>query len=90
MKRSARSLFLERFTVWFRELGTARWACAAGGAYALLMVLFVVWPRETATSEGLAPASQQMEIVPEEERLDLPKYDSMQPEVMSPATTREF
>ncbi|NNC90508.1 MAG: hypothetical protein HKN82_18795 [Akkermansiaceae bacterium] len=45
MKTSARSLFVERLTVWFRELGMAKWAYGAGLAYAALMVGFVLWPK---------------------------------------------
>lgn len=90
MKRSARSLFMERFTVWFREMGTARWAYAAGAVYVVVMLLFVMWPKEQAKNEGLMPASQQMEIVPEEERLNIPRYEQAEPEQGRPATAREF
>ena len=42
LRRSARSLFFERLTVWLREMGPAKWAYAVGGAYALLMLGFVL------------------------------------------------
>lgn len=90
MRRSARSLFLERFTVWFREMGSARWAYAAGGAYALLMVLFFVWPKEAPKNENLAPASRQMEIVPEAERLDMPEFDPASGTAIPSGSAREF
>ncbi len=60
MKRSARSLFLERLSVWFREMGSAKWAFAAGTAYALLMVLFFVWPKTPPADNVLEPASLEM------------------------------
>ena len=46
LKCSARSLFAERVSVWLREMGMAKWAYGAGLAYALLMVGFLLWPRD--------------------------------------------
>ena len=45
MNRSARSLFFERVTVWFRELGAVKYDYGAGLAYAALMLAFFAWPR---------------------------------------------
>jgi hypothetical protein len=56
LKRSARSLLLERLQVWFRELGMAKWAYGAGVAYAALMIAFVAWPRNDQPSSVTAPA----------------------------------
>ena len=53
VKRSARSLFLERLSVWFRELGMAKWAYGAGVAYAALMIGFMAWPRGGADDPSL-------------------------------------
>jgi hypothetical protein len=89
MRRSARSLFLERLSVWFREMGSARWALGAAVGYAALMVLLFAWPKGAPGNEGLAPASRQMEI-PEEERVNIPPFDPAQPEVANPGAAREF
>ncbi len=67
MKRSARSLFMERLSVWFREMGAAKWAYAVGGAYALLMVGFVLWPRPQA-AEGILPGDRSLQGATQEER----------------------
>ncbi|MDE0595849.1 MAG: hypothetical protein OSB65_11440 [Roseibacillus sp.] len=53
MKRSARSLFMERIAVWIREMGSAKWIYGAGIGYALLMVGFFVWPKDTQAKDGL-------------------------------------
>ena len=56
LKRSARSLFAERLSVWFRELGMAKWAYGAGVAYAALMVGFMAWPRGGPDDKLASPA----------------------------------
>jgi hypothetical protein len=45
MSRSARSLFMERIAVWFKELGAVKYAYGAGLAYAVLFLAFSAWPR---------------------------------------------
>lgn len=66
MKRSARSLFMERIAVWIREMGSAKWIYGAGIGYALLMVGFFVWPKDTQAKDGLDRVSWD---VPEQEIL---------------------
>ena len=88
MKRSARSLFLERLTVWFREMGSARWLYVGGAAYAAVMVLFFAWPKETPGNESLSPASQQLPL-PGADR-DVLQFDSGKPKEIEPASVREF
>ena len=66
LKRSARSLFLERFSVWFKELGMAKWAYGAGVAYAALMIGFVAWPKggtEGPTASPNLPGNRTLEHV---------------------------
>ena len=66
VKRSARSLFMERLSVWFKELGMARWAYGAGVAYAALMVGFLAWPRgggEDLTAKPALPGDRSLEHV---------------------------
>ena len=55
MSHSARSLFVERIAVWFRELGAVKYAYGAGLAYALIMLVSIfAWPRggDIKTTEG--------------------------------------
>ena len=66
VKCSARSLFLERLSVWFKELGMARWAYGAGVAYAALMIGFVAWPKasvEGPTASPNLPGNRTLEHV---------------------------
>ena len=44
LKRSARSLLLERLGVWFREMGKLIWIYAAVGACLLIAAGSLVWP----------------------------------------------
>ena len=69
MKRSARSLFFERVSVWLREMGGAKWMYAAGAAYALVMIAFFAWPKKSPSTEMLQPAS--MEFPKEDKVLNL-------------------
>jgi hypothetical protein len=55
LKCSARSLFVERLSVWLREMGIAKWAYGAGLAYAALMVGFLMWPQGGVDSHANAP-----------------------------------
>ena len=58
MKRSARSLLVERVGVWLREMEGAKWLYCAGTAYALVIVGLLTWPKETTGKEGVVePAS---------------------------------
>jgi hypothetical protein len=90
LKRSARSLLLERLTVWFREMGSVRWVYAAGAAYVAVLALFVMWPKGGAAQEDLTPASRQMELIPEEDRLNIPPFEPGQQGGTEPGATREF
>ena len=84
MKRSARSLFMERLSVWFREMGAAKWAYAAGGAYALLMLGFVFWPRPQG-ADGTLPGDRSLQGATQEERRapDSPLVDDRASEASS-------
>ncbi len=88
MKRSARSLFLERLSVWFREMGSAKWAYGAGVAYAGLMVLFFAWPRGEGVGDGLEPASFEQSVAPMEEKVL--QFDPAEKHDRSPAQSMEF
>ena len=60
MKRSARSLLMERVGVWLRELEGAKWVCCAGTAYALVIVALLTWPKGSTEKEGIEPASLEV------------------------------
>ncbi len=79
MKRSARSLLLERISVWFREMGSAKWIDGAGAAYALVMVGFFVWPKDSSPNDGVEPVSWE---IPEQKVLHFEpvKKDEEEPE----------
>lgn len=66
MKRSARSLFLERMGVWLREMGGSKWAYGAGAAYVLVIAGLFAWPRGRDGKEGIEPVSLE---VPEQKAL---------------------
>ena len=83
MKRSGRSLFVERVTVWLREMGSVKWFYGAGVAYALVMVGFFAWPKQTPTNELLQPAS--MEFPKEEKVLQLEPSRREEEEPSKPA-----
>ena len=85
MKRSARSLFMERVSVWLREMGTAKWIYGAGAAYALVMVGFFAWPKKAPATEMLQPAS--MEFPKEEKVIHL---EPVQGEEDTPSKPQEF
>jgi hypothetical protein len=90
VKRSARSLFMERLSVWFKELGMAKWAYGAGVAYAALMVGFMAWPRggvEGPTAAPDLPGDPILENV-EFEKLKPLHFDGQPPE--APPATSEF
>ena len=90
VKRSARSLFMERLSVWFKELGMAKWAYGAGVAYAALMVGFMAWPRggaEGPTAAPDLPGDRTLEHV-EFETLKPLRFDEEIPEVLP--STSEF
>ncbi len=44
LKRSARSLLLERLGVWFRELGRVKWIYGAIGGCLLVAAAVLIWP----------------------------------------------
>ena len=73
MKRSARSLLMERAGVWLREMGGAKWIYCAGTAYALVIVGLLTWPEEIAGREGIEPASLE---VPEQKPLPFERESS--------------
>ena len=66
MKRSARSLLMERVGVWLREMGRTKWMYGAGAAYALLIIGFFAWPKGNVQKEGVEPVSWE---VPEQKVL---------------------
>lgn len=82
LKRSARSLLVERVSVWFKELGMAKWAYGAGVAYAALMLAFVAWPKGGSDASASNPAVPTLEPVlheqpavePEEKDKDEPDF----------------
>jgi len=54
LRRSARSLLLERVSVWLREMGPAKWAYAGGLAYVAVLVGFLLlWLPGEGDREGL-------------------------------------
>lgn len=57
MSCSARRLFFERIAVWFRELGSVKYAYGAGLAYAAIMLAFFAWPQGGGeqTTDSAAP-----------------------------------
>jgi len=57
MKRSARSLLLERMGVWLREMEGLKWIYCAATAYVLVMVGLFCWPENKAGRELIEPAS---------------------------------
>ena len=63
LKRSARSLLMERMRVWFQELGMAKWAYGAGVAYAALMIGFVAWPKGGEAPTADLPGNRTLEHV---------------------------
>ena len=73
LKRSARSLFMERLSVWFKELGMAKWAYGAGVAYAALMIGFVAWPKGADTPTADLPGNRNLEHVDGQELLLIDK-----------------
>ena len=87
LKRSARSLFLERLSVWFKELGMAKWAYGAGVAYAALMIGFVAWPRgvvDRPTASPNLPGNRTLEHV----EFQTLEFDEETPE--EPSGSAEF
>lgn len=83
LKRSARSLFMERLSVWFKELGMAKWAYGAGVAYAALMIAFVAWPKGNDSSSAVAPelpGNRSLEHVDHEKPLLSPQDREEEPE----------
>lgn len=60
LKRSARSLLVERVGVWLREMEGAKWIYCGGAAYALVIVGLLTWPKETTGKEGIEPASLEV------------------------------
>lgn len=73
MKRSARSLLMERVGVWLRETGGAKWIYCAGTAYALVIVGLLNWPEKTTGKEVIEPASFEF---PKQEALPLEREPS--------------
>jgi len=84
MKRSARSLLLERMGVWLREMGGSKWSYGAGAAYVLVIVGLFAWPRGSASKEGIEPVSLE---VPEQKVLNFEAEGSGKKEDGSPKAT---
>lgn len=79
LKRSARSLLVERLSVWFKELGMAKWAYGAGVAYAALMLAFVAWPKGDGNSSADLPGNGTREHVDYEMPVP-PKEEAPEPD----------
>ena len=77
MNHSARSLFIERAMVWFRELGAIKYAYGAGIAYAAIMIAFFAWPRgegsKTAEGETLSGNRQLEHVEFEKKKVVVPE-----------------
>jgi|TARA_B100000959_G_scaffold221069_1_gene233751 hypothetical protein len=84
MRRSARSLLLERMGVWLQEMGGAKWIYGAGAAYALVIVSLFAWPRGNASKEGIEPVSLE---VPEQKVLHFESERSGKKENEPPKAT---
>ena len=59
LHRSSISLFFERASTWFREIGSVKWVAGAGLGYASLMAAILLWPAGSGTrpDSNLTPAS---------------------------------
>ena len=80
LKRSARSLFFERVSVWMKEMGAAKWAYGAGLAYGVLMAGLVVWSRGGSGEELRLPGDRGLEGAGHEEVLHFaPQIDEEPP-----------
>lgn len=88
MKRSARSLFMERLSVWFREMGSAKWAYGAGLAYAVAMVGFFAWPKGESGHELHLPGDRALEGASHERIIDMTPGERKAEE--EPSRTSEF
>ncbi len=51
LKRSARSLLLERLGVWFRELGRVKWIYGVIGGCLLVAAAVLIWPGGGTSAE---------------------------------------
>jgi hypothetical protein len=80
LKRSARSLLMERMSVWFKELGMAKWAYGAGVAYAALMIAFVAWPKGGTDASASNPDVPTLEPVAHEKPVVDQEKDDAEPE----------
>ena len=87
MKTSARSLFMERLTVWFRELGMAKWAYGAGLAYAALMIGFVLWPRGGHEAPVVKPGTTEL---PGDRTLEHVEFQKAAPDSEEESVLEEF
>ncbi len=89
LSRSARSILTERVTVWFDELGSAKWLVPAGAAAAAIGVGVFVNTRQPADNnmpQGIAgrdllPSEETQPVQPPAETFDisLPPKDSRVP-----------
>ena len=73
--------------MWFREMGSAKWTLALGGAYAAAMAGFLLWPRGTGSEELLLPGDRVLEGATQERVLH---FDPGRDEVEAPSTPVEF
>lgn len=60
--------FFETAQTWFRDLGAAKWAVAAGGVYALLLIGFFMAPSQSLSPNSVVEESP--EILPGDRRLE--------------------
>ena len=64
MKHSSRELFTERFSMWFQELGNAKWLLPAGAAATAAAITLAVLPG-TDQSSGTVAAKKSATEKPE-------------------------
>jgi hypothetical protein len=61
LQKSSISLFFERISTWFREIGSIKWVAGGGVAYAALMAVIFLWPDGPGTrpDSNSVPASHE-------------------------------
>ena len=100
MQKGLTMVMSSRFTLVALTIGGGfKWAYAAGGAYALLMVLFFAWPKSTpANGDGLEKASWEQPLLKEKmpkagsakKEENVLQFDSGNGEEKTPSQPTEF
>ena len=65
LQKSSTSLFIERVSTWFREVGSVKWVAGAGVAYAALMVGILLWPAGPGTVPDPNRSPASFEVAPD-------------------------